>query len=302
MVYDRPMKLWVLLLVAACSSSDDAPAPIERPPGVSLCYSDASASHPAAIAFTEALAAGDRSARSTVIDMLTQATTDLPDEEQLHLYLGLAHLWRLAEPLDGEGTPAAQLPSATATRDELTRASNLCPTDYRIAAWLGPMLVRFGRILNDPSMIDQGLAILDDGIAHDPSFVLFSKMLVYADFPADAPEFQSALSAVLANGDACDATPNDPACTNATVSHNREGAGLFLGDILAKAGLHDEAYAAYSDAMAGDDFATWGFGTDLSSRLTTLDARIAAQSNDDPADDPAVAWTATTQCAYCHTR
>ncbi len=300
--------LSALWLLAACSSphgSDGPDAAVtsdNRPPGVALCYSSTAANHPATVAFDDAFRAGDRSKRAASIEMLTAAAAALPEEEQIHLMLGLAHLWRLAEPLPGEGTPSEQLPSALGARDHLKRAYELCPTDHRIAAWLGPILVRFGRTLQDQATIDEGLAVLDRGIAAYPSFVLFSRLLVFADFPRDAPEFQTALAAVVTNIDACAATPSDPACTNSTVAHNREGAGLFLGDVFTKAGRRADADAAYTSTMSGADFPSWSFQAELTERIQNLDDRIARLANADPNDDPAVAWAAANQCALCHTR
>ena len=297
------------LLAAACASpagggdAPDAAVPSNtRPAGVALCYSSTASSHPAVVMFDAALRAGDRSQRAAVIENLKAAADALPGEEQIHLMLGLAHLWRLAEPLAGEEMPSAQLPSALGARDHLKRAYELCPTDHRIAAWLGPILVRFGRTLQDQPTIDEGLAILDRGIAAYPSFVLFSRLLVFADSPRTEPAFQTALAAVVANIDACAATPGDPACTNATVSHNREGAALFLGDVLAKNGDRSAAETAYTDAMEGADFASWSYQPELAARIQGLDDRIARHANADPSDDPAVAWAATTQCAFCHSQ
>ena len=83
--------------------------------------------------------------------------------------------------------------------------------------------------------------------------------------------------------------------------HNREGAGLFLGDVLAKAGNRAEAQAAYTTAMTGADFPTWSYQAELAERLAGLDDRIARHANADPNDDPPVAWAAANQCALCHT-
>ena len=55
------------------------------------------------------------------------------------------------------------------------------------------------------------------------------------------------------------------------------------------AGLREPAYA------------TWDYQTLLTERLATLDARIAAYTTPDTADDPVAAWAATNQCAMCHT-
>jgi hypothetical protein len=293
------------LLFVACSGTEmatgvtpDAALAQTRPPGVALCYTPAADTHPATIAFRSALSTGDRSKRAAAIDALDAATEDLPQEEQLHLFLGLAHLWRLAEPLPGEDSGTTQLGSAIGARDHLKKAKELCPTDARIAAWLGPIQVQMGRKLNDQNTINEGLAILDEGIAAYPSFVLFSKLLVYADSPRTSPEFQQALAAVLANIDACNTTPGDPACTNLTVPHNSEGAMLFLGDVVSKGGLRDKAQAAYTDAMMGAGWSAYPYKDTIVERLQNLDARIMAYES---GSDPASAWTAPNQCALCHT-
>lgn len=277
-------------------------APSGRPPGVALCYTPLAEAEPATAQLWEALRAGDREARADAIAALDAAVAAHPDEEELHLLLGLAHLWRLAEPLPDETSPGAQLPSAIAARDHLRQAYALCPTDHRIPAWLGPILVRFGRTLGDQAQIDEGLAILEAGVAAYPSFVLFSKLLVFADYPRDAPEFQQALDAVVANADACAAAPADPACLDhPRAAHNREGGVVFFGDALAKAGRRAEAEAIYRAALAEPGYGTWDHQGVLADRLATLDARIAAYATPDPSDDPVAAWAAPNQCALCHT-
>ena len=305
-----PRALALLALAASCSDPGDPPAvdggvdaPAGRPDGVALCYSAAADAHPATTGFWTALRAGDRAQRAAVISALEAAAAASPDEEELHLLLGLANLWKLAEPLPGEEQPGTQLPAALAARDQLRRAYELCPTDYRIPAWLGPVLVRFGRALNDPAMTQEGLDVLDQGIAHYPSFVLFSKLLVFADEPRDAPEFQQALDAVVADADACAAAPADPACLDLPhAAHNREGGLVFFGDALAKAGRRAEALATYQSAQAEAGFATWGYQALVADRIATLDARIAAYATPATTDDPVAAWTSPEQCALCHTR
>ena len=308
--------LFFSLFVAACgsgspaepgpdapdaASSPDASSGVTRPPGVMLCYSPTAEAHPATVMFRAVFAAGDRSMRAATIDALDAAATALPNEEELQLFLGLDHLWRLAEPLPGEDAPLAQLGDATASRDHLKLAKMLCPTDARVDAWLGPVLVRFGRVLNDQATITEGLTDLDAGIASYPSFVLFSKLLVYADSARTAPEFQNALDAVTANITSCGQTPNDPACTNATVPHNLEGANIFLGDVYTKALRKADAQAVFAALPSSPSWSTWSFQSIQAERLQDLDARIAAYSNTDPADDPSAAWSATNQCALCHT-
>lgn len=283
------------------STTPDA-AGSDRPAGVALCYVQGVDEPAAATAFNAALAAGAREARVQTIADLEATAAAAPDDERAHLYLGLAHLWRLAEPLTGETELNVQVESAVGARDHLEKAYSLCPTDHRIPAWLGPILVRFGRAVNNQATIDRGLAVLDQGIANYPSFVLFSKLLVFADFPRDSSEYQQAIDAIAANIDACSAGPLDPACSNRTVPHNLEGGGLFLGDAMAKAGRRDAALSAYSSAASGPDFAGWRYQAEVNARVTELDTRVALFANADTADDPKSAWQADRQCGFCHER
>jgi len=281
-------------------TAPSAPRAGGRPSGVATCYSALSSSHPATVAFWAALRAGDLEGRPRAIEALTAAAAEYPNEEEFALLLGLAHLWRVAEPNVTELFDFAGLLSAVdTTRAELERAAALCPTDHRIAAWLGPVLIRSGRMANEPAEIDRGMAILDAGIEAYPAFVLFSKVLVYADQPADDPDFVRAVEAITANIGACG--PTDPACGNhPKVAHNLEGSAVFLGDVYAKAGDRARALAAYQGARASADYASWDYDAVLSARISALDLHMASARNENPFDDPQWAWSTSFQCSICH--
>jgi tetratricopeptide (TPR) repeat protein len=285
--------------------TDDAGGPgalgdDHRPEGVALCYSDLSSQHAATGAFWGAILGGKLDDRAAAIDALTAAGEKYPDEEEFALLLGLAHLWRVAEPLPEQvDDMAGFVTSALGARTELERAYALCPTDHRIPAWLGPILVNTGRALKDDATVDEGLKVLQQGIDHYPAFVLFSKLLVYADRPKDDPDFQNALDALTENVDLC--TAADPACSNhAHAAHNFEGASVFMGDVLAKAGKRAEALAAYEMAKGADEYPDWDYSALLDERIKSIDDRIAAFDDADPANDPEAAWTSNNQCSICH--
>ena len=98
-------------------------------------------------------------------------------------------------------------------------------------------------------MVEEGLAILDTGIENYPEFVLFSKLLTYADEDVNSPEFQNAFEAVRDNTSACggeeigsdddviiESNFEDPACSNHfRAAHNVEGSAIFVGDVYLKA-------------------------------------------------------------------
>jgi hypothetical protein len=285
---------------AADASASSTPSQGARPEGVALCYSALSSAHEATLAHWTALRGGRLEDRAAVIADLAQAATEYPEEEELALLHGLANLWRVAEPLPEQvADQGGLITAATTARSELERAYELCPTDHRIPAWLGPVLVNTGRALMDDATIENGLAVLQQGIDHYPSFVLFSKLLVFADRPKSDPDFQQALDAVFENVAVCEA--GDPACTNhAHAAHNVEGASVFLGDVLAKAGDAAMARGFYEMAMQSPDYASWDYQALLLDRLENLDARVQAYETEALDDDPEAVWTSDKQCSICH--
>lgn len=322
----RPTKVFLLLaLLAACGGADPADTggdddpgtapdagddpepdaggelPPTRPPGVALCYTDLSSNHPATVGFWDAMRADAKDERPAVIEALQDALDQHPDQEEFALLLGLGHLWRLAEPLPDEANDLlGQLTAVQGAESNLDTARELCPTDYRIAAWLGPIKIRMGRMFMNQAQVDEGFAILDEGIEFYPGFVLFSKLLVHADAPRDSADFQAALDAVVDNIDYCTGV-NDPACSNhAHAAHNIEGSKVFLGDVYAKAGDRAAALEAYQSAMDVPDYDRWDWHDLLADRIDTLDARIAAFDTATTDDDPESMWAAGNQCSICH--
>ncbi len=284
--------------VGGAASPDDP-----RPEGVALCYSDLSRGHAATAAFYAALSGGHAEDRLPAISALEAARAEHPTEEQFALLVGLAYLWRIAEPLPEEaGDLGVIATSATKSREALEAAYVLCPTDHRIPAWLGPILVNMGRALGDQMTVDEGMTVLQEGIDHYPSFVLFSKLLVYADLPATDPEFQMALAAVEDNIDYCaSGSPDDPACLNTPASwHNVEGASVFMGDVFAKAGRKADALGFYEQARTSTTYADWDYQSLLDERIDTIDARIASFADMDAMNDALSSWNADNQCSICH--
>jgi hypothetical protein len=278
----------------------------ERPPGVALCYSAASSSHPATTRYWDVVRRGDMSARAKVIDELAAAAAASPDEEEFALLLGLANLWRVAEPTLLEAlNPFLTLESVDTAQKQLERAYALCPSDHRITAWLAPIKIRMGRMANDAAMVATGFELLNRGIAHYPGFVLFSKFLVYADLPATDPEFAKAVDAVRENAVYC-GTPElglsrDPACRNhPRAAHNVEGSAVFLGDMYAKAQDRAAALAAYRSAKATGTWDSWDYRELLERRIAELDARMTGAATPSPFDDLQPAWASQIQCSLCH--
>lgn len=271
----------------------------DRPSNIALCRTEESLNHPAAREFWRVFAGADYAARSGSAELLARAVEERPSDAYLALLHGHMSLWRAAERqtlvdnLDALG-------AATLAEQEFTRAYALCPTDHRIPAWLGPVKVLLGNLTLDAARVDEGMRILEQGIHEYPTFVTFSRLLVYANTPIDDPNFTHALDAVRVTRELCSKSA-DPSCNNSPyVPHNFQGGAIYLGDIYARAQDRAAALATYELAKSRPDWDKWVYKDVLDERIRTVDARMAAAATDTTLDDHPGAFDAANQCMYCH--
>ena len=282
-----------------------------RPAGVTLCYSELADSHPAVVHFREVFDAADFDARADAITKLAAAVQEYPKEEELAVMLGLAYLWRLQEPRSLDDT-LLTLDSVTNAKEQLEHAYALCPTDHRIAGWIGPIEIILGRLIDDPTMVEAGTAILNRGVEYYPAFVIFTQVISYSDLSIDDPRFQNALESIRKlfsipiDNSLCDSTRHDPACVNSPRAwHNIEASMLYVGDLYAKARDREAALAMYTAAMKTPSWASpnlegWPYRDVLEERIRTIDRRVAAAITPDTGDDFESIWESDIMCTICH--
>lgn len=292
------------------AAAEPSTTPADQP-SLEICYSEASSNHPATLAFWDAFNASDYAARDALIAKLEAATQEHPDEEEFAFLLAHANLWRAAEAQSANDLLLA-LDSALAAEKGFERASALCPTDARIAAWLGPMKILNGRLLGESARREEGERILAKGIELYPSFVSFSNFIAYGDEPLESPNFKKALDSAryfVGLNDGTDSycqRTGDSVCSNSErIPHNLQGLSLYVGDVFVKARDRDLALKAYKLVDIADaDTQSWPFRTKLEQRIRDVDANIAAASSASEDDDLAYAWKLGTgsTCASCHRR
>lgn len=289
----------VFPLVALVGSCTTAPPAAAEPVDLA-CRTELSSTHPATLGFWAVFEANDVTARGDAIAALEAAHDALPGEPELTLLLGLAQLWALADPLPGAtGSEMGALAVGTLTNLRAARAA--CPTDSRISAWLGPVLVRMGRLTGNATFEAEGFAVLDEGVAANPQFVLFSLAMVLAEEPVDSPEFARGLAVLRENIDVCAERGPDYACTNGPrAAHNVEGSSIFMGDIFARAGDVETARRMYEAALVTPGYASWAFQDLLAERIVTVEERSMLSQDADPANDPALVTNTADSCSSCH--
>ena len=79
-----------------------------------------------------------------------------------------------------------------------------------------------------------------------------------------------------------------------------QGTFVLFGDFYAKAGDVDAARQWYQFGAAFES--GWRFAGMYADRLATVEARVAAYQDDDPANDPLIVGAGAEACASCHNR
>jgi hypothetical protein len=265
-----------ITLLSACSSSDNVASPT-----------------PAEQAFWDAFHTSDYSSIPSVVGGLQTAYDSNPQDPSNTFLLAHSHFWRLAE----SGRDPSLGPQAAAEAQAAGRffgeAFKLNPQDPRFLGWLGGLQVVAAAQTNDQGLRQQGLAMIDQGVAAYPEFNLFPKALAYQDLPASDPDFPKAAQAVFDLIDLCMTKPIDRShpdyspyfadmkahaalgghkavCWNDddTHPHAIEGTFLELGDLLVKQGELDTAKLVFSTIPAVDTYADWPYKDAVESRLS----------------------------------
>jgi hypothetical protein len=293
------------------AAAEPSPTQADNEPILEVCYSEASSNHPATLAFWETFNASDYARRDDLIAQLEAAAKEHPDEEEFAFLLAHANLWRAAE-AQGANDLLLALDSTQAAEKGFERAAALCPTDARIAAWLGPTKILLGRLLGETALREKGEEILAKGAELYPAFVSFSNFIAYGDEPLDSPNFKKVIESAryfvgINDGDDsyCQRT-GDSVCSNSErIPHNLQGLALYVGDVFVKARDRDAALAAYKLVdLAAPDAQSWPFRALLEGRISNLDANIVAASSASELDDLEYAWKLGTgaTCSTCHRR
>ena len=322
--------LSALLLAPACSSDDDDGDDGVTDDGADDGSADdgsddgsSTEDPPEVVAFFEDFHASRYSqaaARAAALDAAAEAD---PSHGRLSFDRALAHTWHVAEwGRDPSQDPAALQAEVMSLLPLFQTAAENNPDDDRVGCFLGLQLIQAGRFIGDDSLVQQGVAVLDQAVAAWPEFNYFCVGLAYDQLPASDPDFALAVDAAYATMDVCygeaidrDAPDLGPyldqvtdqgikrACWNDPIApHNVEGFYLWMGDILVKQGRVGAARVAYDNVKLAPEYPDWPYRSLLQERLSAdLDAKAALYQDADPANDPPFAGNeANRGCAVCH--
>jgi hypothetical protein len=255
-----------------------------------------------------------------VLDVLTAAYLETPNDAVTAGHIAWLHNWRMAE--------RERLPEVHATITDHTllarryfeEAVRLNPSDARLLGFLAGHTVAEGTLHKDERLVRRGYFMLLDAIEAWPEFNLFTAGYVMSRLPADSPRFQEGLEWEWRNLEVCVQEPIDRAspdyskymkletkegpkraCWNSWIApHNLEGFFLNMGDMLVKSGDWRTAQKIYANAKLLRGYAAWKFAPVLEERIAQAEANVAAFNGARGAPVRPIMINSAFACAACH--
>jgi hypothetical protein len=177
--------------------------------------------------------------------------------------------------------------------------------DSRIPGFAAAARYALGVVDRDDALLERGRNDLAYAIEINAFFNVFDLMTIVQAEPPNSPAFIyafNAMDAYLSNPETLLCAGTQPeVCGNAGLAPTGlQGTFILFGDFYAKAGHPDDARKWYQFGAPFE--AGWRFAGLYGDRLATLDARIAAYQDDDPANDPPIVGSGAQACASCHNR
>lgn len=237
--------------------------------------------------FWQTLHNGEYENISDILESMTAAYLDNPNDSITTAHVGWLHIWRLAERTRLKAIPATITDDATLARKYFQEATILNPSDARFLGFLASSMVAEGTIHKDEKLIRNGYYTLRDAINEWPEFNLFTAGYMMSPRPVDSAQFQEGLEWQWQNLDECinekldrinpDYSKYMPllttegkkrVCWNSWIApHNFEGFFLNMGDMLVKSGDWKTAQKIYENSKLSANYSNWKFRDVLENRI-----------------------------------
>ena len=256
-----------------------------------------------------------------VLEVLTAAYLETPNDAVTAAHIAWFHNWRMAERARVSAVPATITDDVMLARRYFDEAVRLNPSDARYLGFLAGHTVIEGTLHKDEALLRRGYYMLLDAIEAWPEFNLFTAGFVMSRLPADSPRFKEGLEWQWRNLDVCIDGRLDRAnpdysrympletkegvkrvCWNSWIApHNFEGFFLNMGDMIVKSGDWRTAQKVYANAKLAREYATWKFAPVLETRIAQAQENVAAfnAAEGTPARRPAMI-NSEFACTACH--
>jgi hypothetical protein len=264
--------------------------------------------------FWAVMLADDRSEerQQATLDALGRAARRTRSDGRSRFLTAMLRLYRfgqLTESITDAGPDArAELEAAVAAFDAAEpllwdRAAGR--GDSRVPGFSAAARYALGVVAGDAELRQRGINDLAYAIQINPFFNVFDLITVAQAEPAGSAAFQKAFVAMdtyLSNPETLTCLGDQPEiCGNEGLAPSGfQGALVLFGDLYAKAGDADRAEFWYT--LAAGTETGWPFAPLGADRLATVDARVAAYRDEEPANDPPIIGARQEACAVCHNR
>jgi tetratricopeptide (TPR) repeat protein len=233
-----------------------------------------------------------------ILEQLTTAYLDNPNDFQTVLHLGFTHFWAIAERYHLDPTPASIIDHAILAQKYLGEAYKMNPEDTRILSFLSAAKIIVGDVSKDDKLVADGYFNGLKSIRDWKDFGEFSLAYTLSQLPHTDPNFQKALQWMKSTTERCycsDLDPPSEACKqfigqkvdnpkslgrkrivpNSWVApHNIEGYFMSYGDLLVKSGNWEQAIPIYELAKYAPDYENWPYRDVLERRIRNAQQNV----------------------------
>jgi hypothetical protein len=253
---------------------------------------------PAARSSTQARAANDRFWQTLhggryddlppLLDELTAAYLQNPNDAETAAHIGFAHVWRVSESARLSHRSPTVTDDIVLSHKYFSEAVRLAPKDARFLGFLGGMELAEGSVHGDEKLKRRGYFTLIDAKDAWPEFNLFTMGYTLSRLPYTDDKYRDAVEYQWQTLDLCAEQPVDRktavfapymsketqrgpkrVCWNSWIApHNFEGFFLNMGDMLVKQGDPATARRVYADAKLSKTYSSWPYRDVLEERIT----------------------------------
>lgn len=233
-----------------------------------------------------------------ILERLTAAYLNNPNDLQTVYHLGFTHFWAIAERQQLQKVPAAIIDHAVLAQKYLGEAYRMNPKDARILSFLSAAKIIVGDISRDDNLVTEGYFDGLKSIRDWKDFGEFSLAYMLSQLPHTDPNFSKALQWMKGTTERCycpDLDPPTDACKqfitqkvtdlkslgrkrivpNSWVApHNIEGYFMSYGDLLVKNGDWEQAIPVYELAKQAPDYPNWPYREVLESRIRNAQTNV----------------------------
>lgn len=246
--------------------------------------------------FWEQFHLGNYDSISLVLEQLTSAYLDNPNDLQTVYHLGFTHFWAIAERRHSSKIPATMIDHAVLAQKYLGEAYRMNPEDARLLSFLSAAKIIVGDVSKDEKLITEGYFDGLKSIRDWKDFGKFSLAYTLSQLPHTDPNFKKTLDWMESTTETCYCTdPLSEACKqfisqkvdnpkslgrnriipNSWVApHNIEGYFMSYGDLLVKNGDWEKAVSIYELARHAPDYPNWPYRDVLERRIRNAQANV----------------------------